>query len=203
MPAQLHLQCRCGHVQGRATEVSPEAVNRLVCYCDDCQAFARFLEREDIMDAAGGTDIFQMAPGRLQITAGAEALRCVRLAPRGLIRWYTECCHTPVGNTVNARMPLVGVPAVFARPRAEGQTLDDVIGAPTGRCFGRFAVGGLPADTHPGVPARMVLRVLRLLARWWRKGMGRPSPFFAADTRAPRVEPRVLSAAERAALGPR
>jgi hypothetical protein len=36
----------------------------------DCQAFARFLERADGLDPAGGTDIFQMPPGRAKLTAG-------------------------------------------------------------------------------------------------------------------------------------
>jgi hypothetical protein len=37
------LRCRCGHVRGTAREVSPSTGFRFVCYCTDCQAFARFL----------------------------------------------------------------------------------------------------------------------------------------------------------------
>lgn len=46
----------------------------------DCQAFARFLERPDVLDAAGGTDIFQMPPGRVKLTAGTDAVRCLSLS---------------------------------------------------------------------------------------------------------------------------
>jgi len=60
--ADVALRCHCGRMRGIARAVSPSAGFRFVCYCKDCQAFARFLERPDILDAAGGTDIFQMPP---------------------------------------------------------------------------------------------------------------------------------------------
>ncbi len=199
MTTRVPLKCRCGQVRGTA-EVSPQSGNRLICYCDDCQAFAHFLERGDVLDAAGGSDIFQMAPARLQITQGAEALRCVRLSPKGLIRWYTDCCHTPVGNTIGARPPFVGVPEAFMDHEGDGRSRDEVLGKPLARAFARFAAGAAPSDAHPGVPVRAMFRVVGLLARWWLTGKGTPSPFFDAVTHAPRVEPRVLARAERDAL---
>ena len=82
MSLDLSLRCRCGHVRGTANDVAPSAGFRLVCYCKDCQAFARFLERPDVLDAAGGTDIFQMPPGRVKLTAGADAVRILRFSTR-------------------------------------------------------------------------------------------------------------------------
>jgi Family of unknown function (DUF6151) len=49
-------------VRGVASDISPSGGLRFVCYCGDCQAFARFLDRADVLDAAGGTDIFHMPP---------------------------------------------------------------------------------------------------------------------------------------------
>ena len=69
----ISLRCRCGRVRGLARAVSPSAGFRFVCYCEDCQAFARFLEQPDILDTAGGTDIFQLPPGRVTFTAGTDA----------------------------------------------------------------------------------------------------------------------------------
>src|SRR5215469_9180782 len=66
MPIDLPLQCRCGYVRGAASKVAPSAGLRFVCYCRDCQAFSRFLDRSDVLDAAGGTDIFQMPTGRVK-----------------------------------------------------------------------------------------------------------------------------------------
>ena len=88
LPLDLPLRCRCGHVRGIASAVSSSTGGRVLCYCKDCQAFARFLERADVLDAAGGTDIFQMPPGRVNLTAGMDAVRCLRLSNRGVYRWY-------------------------------------------------------------------------------------------------------------------
>jgi hypothetical protein len=97
-------------MRGVASDVSPSTGLRFVCYCKDCQAFARFLERaEDVLDPAGGTDIFQMPPARIQLTAGTDALRCLRLSDN-VLRWYTDCCRTPIANTAaGPRFPLAGV----------------------------------------------------------------------------------------------
>jgi hypothetical protein len=82
VPLDFPLRCRCGHVRGVATEVAPSAGFRFVCYCMDCQAFARFLEPPDVLDAAGGTDIFQMPMGRVKLIEGADALRCLRFSSK-------------------------------------------------------------------------------------------------------------------------
>jgi hypothetical protein len=105
----LPLRCRCGYVRGIATRVSPSTGLRVICYCKDCQAFARFLDRADVLDAAGGTDIFQMPPGRVRLTAGPDAMRCLRLSKTEIYRWYADCCRTPIGNTAGPRVPVVGV----------------------------------------------------------------------------------------------
>jgi hypothetical protein len=55
MPFDLPLRCRCGSVRGIASEFARASGFRLVCYCKDCQAFARFLDRADVLDAAGGS----------------------------------------------------------------------------------------------------------------------------------------------------
>jgi hypothetical protein len=87
-PKDLPLRCRCGHVRGVANEVAPYTGFRFVCYCQDCQAFARFLERPDVLDTAGGTDIFQMPTGRVKLTAGTDAVRCLQ----------RRCCDARLAN---------------------------------------------------------------------------------------------------------
>jgi hypothetical protein len=90
----LPLRCRCGRMRGVASDVSPSAGFRFVCYCKDCQAFARFLDRADVLDPAGGTDIFQMPPARVKLTAGTDAMRCLRLSNK-VLRWYTRLLPDP------------------------------------------------------------------------------------------------------------
>ena len=92
MSTRVDLRCQCGAVRGLANTVAPDTGMHVVCMCDDCQAFAHFLERDDVLDASGGTAIFQLRPAQLEITAGREHLRCMRLSEKGLLRWYAGCC---------------------------------------------------------------------------------------------------------------
>jgi hypothetical protein len=170
-----------------------------VCHCDDCQAFALFLGQEGVLDARGGTDIYQMPPADLRVAEGAQELRCVRLSEKGMFRWYTACCRTPVGNTVGPRMPFVGVVHRFMDHAADGRSRDQVLG-PAASIQGRFAVGGLPAHAHSTAPIGLIVRTVILLLRWRIAGKQTPSPFFDAQTRRPRVEPEVLTPAERERL---
>jgi hypothetical protein len=104
--ADIPLRCSCGRVRGVARAVLPSAGFRFVCYCNDCQPFARFLERPDILDAGGGMDIFQLPPGQVTFTAGLDALRCVRLSSK-VLRWFADCCRTPIANTAaDPRFPV-------------------------------------------------------------------------------------------------
>jgi len=104
----LQLRCRCGHVRGIANQVAPSAGFRFICYCQDCQAFARFLGRPDVLDPAGGTDIFHMPAARVKLTAGTDAVCCLHFSSR-VFRWYTDCCRTPIANTAGPRFPVVGL----------------------------------------------------------------------------------------------
>ena len=194
------LRCRCGHVRGVASKVAPSAGFRIICYCQDCQAFARWLGRPDVLDGAGGTDIFQMPVGRMRLTAGTDAVRCLRLSGK-VFRWYTECCRTPIGNTAGPRFPVVGLVHSFMSHDADGRSRDEVLGAPLCRIYERSAIGPLPPDAPPPPSLSLfVLRASRLLG-WWLRGLGRPTPFFDDHTNAPLCAPRVLTPSERANSG--
>ena len=93
------IQCRCGTLKGYVDRL--RGANYCVCYCRDCQAFAHFLGRAgEILDARGGTAVVQTPAANVTFTSGREALACMRLTPNGLLRWYSTCCNTPVGNTL-------------------------------------------------------------------------------------------------------
>jgi hypothetical protein len=195
MGGQIELRCRCGEVRGTVTDLSPRTVNRVVCYCDDCQAFAHQLGRVDLLDAKGGSDIVQMAPAALSFTQGQHHVVGLQLKPKGLYRWYAKCCNTPVGNTLTPRIPFVGLLApVLDEPR-----LDDAVGVPSGAIFGKFAVGGPPpGSTGANVP--LVLQVIRRLLGWWLGRRTWPHPFFSRETGAPLYAVTVLSKEQREAL---
>jgi hypothetical protein len=200
VPLDLPLRCRCGHVRGMAREVSPSAGFRFICYCKDCQAFARFLQRPDVLDTAGGTDIFQMAAGRVALTAGTDAVRCLRFSSK-VLRWYAHCCRTPIANTAaSPRFPVVALIHCFMNHEADGRSRDAALGPPLCRIYERSTLGPLPPNA-PAPPSLGLfsLRASRMLG-WWLRGLARPSPFFDARTNAPLSPPRVLTPGERVAL---
>jgi hypothetical protein len=199
MPSDIPLRCACGKLRGVALAVSPDAGCRVVCYCNDCQAFARFLKRPGIMNQWGGTDLFQMAPSRVRITEGAEVLRCMRLSEKGMYRWYCGECSTPVGNTVSGRVPFVGLIHSFMDHGADGRARDAVLGKILGHVQTKFALGSPPDSTGTPALLRVIARSVWLLTKWWLTRAGSPSPFFD-EAHAPRSAPRVLSPEERRAL---
>jgi hypothetical protein len=198
MATDIPLRCTCGELRGTALAVSPRNGCRVVCYCHDCQAFARFLAHPGTTDAWGGTDIFQMAPASVRITKGADALRCLRLSDKGLYRWYCGECKTPVGNSVGPRTPFVGLIHTFMDHEGDGRARDDVLGKPVGHIWTKSALGPAPGGALSSL--RVIGRSVRLLGKWWLTGAGSPSPFFADQTHAPRSKPRILSSEERRAL---
>ena len=136
MAKEVEVRCRCGEVVGVVANASPQKVNRVVCYCDDCQAFAHQLGRADLLNAQGGTDIIQVAPAALTFTKGQNRITGVRLTPKGLFRWYATCCNTPVGNTLGPAIPFVGI--VAQTFDGGPQRAQSVFGAPTRRHSGEI-----------------------------------------------------------------
>jgi hypothetical protein len=196
MNRDAKLHCRCGEVQGHVKDASPRTVNRIVCYCDDCQAFLHHLGRADLLDARGGTNIVQVAPASLTFERGAERIAGLRLTPKGIYRWYASCCKTPLGNTLSPAIPFVGIVAqAFENP-------DDAFGEPIGAILGKFAVGTPPAGSTKLNP-RLLARALRMVIGWRLRGRAWPHPFFDRATRAPSHPLTILSRDEREALRPR
>lgn len=199
--ADIPLQCGCGKVKGIAHDISPRTGTRVVCYCDDCQAFARFLNGETtVLDEYGGTDIFQIAPAQVEITAGAEYLSSMRLSPKGLIRWYSQCCKTPIGNTISGAIPFVGLVHSFMHDDCDSEQgrlrhRNKILGPVKFYVHGKFAkkpplinnsdhaMGNQPIQQqtiHNGEPLQMLIRAIPKLLLTKVRGQGQPSPFFDA-----------------------
>lgn len=193
MERDLEIRCRCGALSGTAHHVSPRTVNHGRCYCRDCRAFVHWLDRDDLLDGHGGVDIVQVARARFTIELGFSELRLMRLTPGGLHRFYTACCHTPMGNTLLG-VPFVGLPVqAFAgitsaeAPAVFGPGMSaHVASAVGGRAPGGLTLSGL---TH----------VAGLMARWTWQRLGAPSPLLDGNGRAS-IEAMVLSPDEREAL---
>jgi hypothetical protein len=199
MSQDLELGCRCGQIHGWVRGVAPNAVNRAVCYCDDCQAFMHHIGRVDLLDEHGGSDIVQVAPACVSYDRGAERIVGVRLGPKGMHRWYASCCKTPLGNTMaTPGLPFIGLsPEVFRG--LDARRLDEVFGAPRGKVFGQFATNGAP-EGSTRLPSKLIFNTVRLVLGWKLGGKTWPHPFFERDTAAPRLPVTILSRDERQAL---
>ena len=199
MARNVDVSCRCGAVHGRVTGATPQTVNRATCYCDDCQAFAHWLKRPELLDAHGASDIIQVAPAALSFDRGQDQIRCVRLTDKGLFRWYASCCNTPLGNSLRPAIPFVGILATsFVATPAQ---LDEAFGRSRGAIFGQFAIGDVPPEAQR-FDVRLVAgsfwRVLgfRLRGKTW------PHPFFERETQLARYPITALTPDERDALRP-
>lgn len=199
----VSLQCRCGSLQGQALVPAPSVKYRIVCLCDDCQAYAHFLgQAGKILDANGGTDISPFPPSHIQLTHGGENLRCMRLSPKGMDRWYAGCCNTPIGNTLQSKKtPYVGVVHnIMSFKSAEER--NQVLGSITGRVQGKYGIAPLPPGTWQTMSMGLVYRVLHFMLRAMIKKQGRPSPFFDEVSGNSKATPLILSVEERERLRP-
>jgi hypothetical protein len=199
MAKDVELRCRCGEVVGRVENAAPQKVNRVVCYCDDCQAFAHALGRGDLLNAQGGTDIVQVAPASLTFVKGQQHIAGLRLSPKGLFRFHTTCCNTPIGNTLSPAIPFVGMVAQSFDGGA--QRVDSVFGAPLGAILGKYAIGPPPPGST-GINLSVLLRAITKVLGWRLRGRAWPHPFFQPKTREPIYPVKVLPREQREALRP-
>jgi hypothetical protein len=195
-PTVHPLRCRCGLLQGVIAQ--PTRGARGVCYCRDCQAFARFLgPPPGMLDALGGTDITAVRPHRVAFTQGIEQLACMSLSPRGTLRWYAACCRTPIDNMPRDwRLPHVGL-VHSALEGPDAASLDASFG-PVRLRVNRHGASGVAPRAAVLTTARAIAAFLGSIALTWLTGRYRRTPFFDAQGR-PRVAPRVLDELERAA----
>jgi hypothetical protein len=199
MPSQTPFDCLCGRVRGTVFEVSPRTVNRVVCYCKHCQAFAQLLKRPDLLNAAGGSDIIQVAAGRMRIEFGKEWVRGLRLTSQGTYRWYACCCNTPIGNMADTGQPAIGMhSAVFAQ---EPEKLRAMFGKPLGAIHGEDAMG-TPPPNSTGLPLVVVLRAAPKVLAWRITRKDRPNPFLSDDRKRTLFPVQIRTSSGGEALGP-
>ena len=190
------IQCQCGALKGELTRTGREL--RCVCYCKDCQAYARFLNREaDVLDSDGGSDVIQTSPSQLRFSQGLHHLACMRLTDKGMLRWYASCCNTPIGNTATShKMPFVGLlhNCLASTPEALTAAFGPVI----------IYVNGKSSPSNPKPQDKGLLkaiaRVALMMLRARLNGSYKQAAFFDADTGRPILTPKVLSSAERQQL---
>jgi hypothetical protein len=192
----IALRCRCNRLEGALT--ATHRAGRAVCYCRDCQAFARFLgSAEHTLDPRGGTDIVATSPRYVRFVRGHEQLRCMSLSGKGLLRWYAGCCRTPIGNTPrNPKLHYVGlIRDCLAGTPAE---IDAAFG-PAKVAINTDSANG-KVDPTPVAAIAAVLKIMGNVCGSRLSGKFRVNPFFKAGSTEPIAAPQVLSAADRQKL---
>jgi hypothetical protein len=184
------IACRCGKLKGYL--VINDKENRGICYCTDCQAFAKYLGQESaVLNNAGGTEVVQTLCEFVHFTEGKEALACIKLTERGLLRWYCDCCKTPIANTPdNSNLAFVGL--VHNCLETQGQKIEQSFGKIKMVAFTESAIGHQPKPESFGVPLAMV-KILTMLLKARIFGGYKKSPFFDIQTGKSVVAPKILS----------
>jgi len=191
------LQCRCGTLKGYVSP--PDMANRCVCYCKDCQAFARFLDRpgDAVLDELGGTEIVATLPGHVHFEQGLDALVCMSLSDHGLLRWYASCCNTPIGNTPrDFKTSYVGL--IHSCLAEQAPSLQDSFGPVRMVLQTKSAKG--PVSSTPVSNVVSLLSIMKSVIATRITGSYKRNPFFTADSGTPIRQPRVLTKAERASV---
>ncbi|MEE9321779.1 MAG: DUF6151 family protein [Granulosicoccus sp.] len=198
MKNRLLLRCDCGSVTGEL-ELASERSLHVVCYCQDCQAFARFLEQQDtVLDAHGGTRILQISPAAMQINNGLQHIKAMRLSPKGILRWHTVCCKTPVGNTLaTSKLPFLGLIHTFFSEHKKPGYLDEHFGPVKMGVFAGNTKREATWPVHAGTPAGLIVSTIRNVAGWRLRGDHKHNMFFDITSGQPISNPIVLTLEER------
>lgn len=198
MPEDVPVKCSCGKVGGVIRSLSPGSSNHVRCACKGCQSYAHYLGRaHDMLDSEGYSNIFQINPADFEIHEGLEHLACVRITPKGPLRWHAACCKTPLGNTFpKGGVPFIGVLPICSGHKGASDEVVKMIGPSRANVNGRNKASlGEKVKT-----LRMLPRFVCKLIAWRIKGGKSWKPFFKEDTMEPIREPILVTKEERKAL---
>jgi hypothetical protein len=194
--SDLPFACDCGTVTG-TLRVGANEGDHVICHCTDCQDLTRYLgHAERLLDAYGGTLLYQTRCARMRLDTGRERLACLHLTDAPTLRWYAACCRTPLFNTFkNGKLPFITILTAACDPARRAE----IFGPPRGHLFTQDAIGDashLPKMGTPTLMRRFFVRALKDIV----SGDRRRSPLFDAKTLEPIAPPRRLTAEERSAL---
>lgn len=192
----IPVSCSCGTVKGRLVDVGRGTGSRIRCYCRDCQTAARALGREELLDDRGGSELYQTTPAHIRIDTGEAHVACLRLSPKGLMRWYAECCNTPLFNTLaHGKLCFAGVFVHAVAPESCAP-----LGPLTAQTFTEEATG-VGVQVRKYGFAKTGFNIVYRHVRAKLGGSASMDPFFDKEG-TPLREARILTLEERNAARP-
>lgn len=192
----MKIQCECGKFCAELTQFPKNTPGRLKCYCDDCQAFLQSLNRADLLDENGGTEIIPAYPADIKLISGKNLLKCLRLSPTGMFRFSTTCCNTPIANTDPLR-PWAGIHRRMYTVK-DPNRLDQELGPVKSSIMGKHAKGTPPPGTPQKFNFKGIAVVLPFILKGKLLGKNKPSPFFENGEAV--VTPQILTPEERSEI---
>lgn len=197
MASDLSFACDCGTVTGTVLGVGPDQGDHVVCHCSDCQNLTHHLGHAGrVLDAHGGTSLYQTRCARMRIDTGRDRLACVHLTDKPTLRWYAACCGMPLFNSyANGKIPYVTIQLAACDPVMRHR----LAGPPRGHLFtadGIGDTGALPQMSMGTLMRRFFPRMIRDIV----SGDRRRSALFDAKTLEPVAKPHRLTAEEMLAL---
>ena len=195
MASDLSFACDCGTITGTLHVRSGEG-DHVVCHCTDCQDLTHHLgHAERVLDAHGGTPLYQTRCARMRIDTGREHLACLHLTDGPTLRWYAACCRMPLFNTFkNGKLPFITVQLAACEPAAR-----EIVGPPRGHLFLDDGVGdtaALPPLGTATLMRRFFVRAIRDLV----SGDRRRAALFDPATLEPIAQPHRLIDEEKLGL---
>lgn len=189
-PVDVPFCCTCGQVQGIIHDVAPHRGNHVKCYCKSCQTAAHVLGHQDVLDEHGGTEVFQTVPSKIEFQTGIENLACLRLSPKGLLRWHASCCNAPL-LTMPSTPKLAVAGLSVARVALENRM---AFGNNVKHFSTKSAINPPEGFRDRGIKRAVVMVIWRALKAAIRRDSR--APFFGPDGTIS-VTPRVLTLEER------
>lgn len=178
----MKIQCDCGEFQAEISDGWKSSPGRLVCYCDDCQAFVNQIGRQDVLDEHGGTEVIPVYPSDITVLSGLDKLCHTVLSKKGPKRISTLCCNSPILNT-RAKFPWAGIfntALLAADKNSVGK-----FGKIKARIMGAFATSTPPYKVSNKIAPRDMLVVMPFILKGKIFGKHKQSPFFKEDGYSP------------------
>jgi len=158
----------------------------MVCYCTCCQDMHTFLGKENLMDAEGGLHFRMTAPGDVKFTKGVSKIKSMKLAEKtGTVRWYTDCCKSPIGCTVSELPPtMIDLSRSFIAQKADPDLLSRFLGKISMRLFADSSKKDTSALANPRPSSRSfwlfhyMYHMISNYVKWWWRGTLLPHPLY-------------------------
>jgi len=195
--SDLGFTCECGAVSGTLLHVGPDRGDHVICHCTDCQDLTRHLgQAARVLDAHGGSALYQSRCAAMTILSGRDRLACVHMTDKPTLRWYAACCGMPLFNTyANGRIPYITTQLAACDPAKR----DRLTGPPLGHLFTADGSGDTAALPKMSM-GRLMRRFFPRMIRDMLSGDRRRCELFDPETFEPIAVPYRMTAEERQAL---